>query len=462
MLAWMFTDEPWSPPRRFLYLGVAWGVLAVLTEFAASLHLVAPGALSDVAWLGYGRLVSAARDLWIYGFTSNLLLAALVALVPQIARAPLTSVRLVNLSVWLWNAAQAVAWTSLLAGVSRGRLWGEAPWTADLLRLGAALLLLWILVRTTAGGRRNDPVVGLGIAALGWFGAVLLLGKGLFTPGGNPYWGITDALAQAFLRQGLSWLWLFPAASAAWIGLSGAVAGQSAPSVLATLILLTTGAFGSFSAGAEFVWGPVPFWAQTVGAVSSMLLLLPAAGAVASLWGVARARPACLFEGPALAFFLVGGASFVFASLAGGLEALLGPARVAGLTLWTEARTVLLLAAGAGSVGMGAVYALMPAAIGRILASPRLAWWHFWIWTLGCLVSTVALMAAGISQGAIWATGTVPFASSVQATVPYLVARCAALGAMVLGQMMFSWNVFLTADSGVEVPAAQRELVLAT
>jgi len=461
MLAWMFTDEPWSPPRRFLYLGVVWGAVAFLTEFAASLHLVAPGALSDVAWLAYGRLVAAARDLWIYGFASNLLLAGLVALVPQIARAPLASVRLANLSVWLWNAAQAISWVSLLAGVSRGRLWGEAPWTADLLRLGAALLLLWILVRTSTGGRRDDPVLRLGIAALGWFAAVLLLGKGLFTPGGNPYWGIADALAQAFLRQGLGWLWLFPAASAVLIGLSGAVAGQSAPPVLPTLILLTTGAFGPFSAGAEFVWGPVPFWAQTVGAVASMLLLLPAAGAAGGLWGVVQARPARLVEGPALAFLLVGGAAFVFASLAGGIPALLGPARVAGLTLWTEARTVLLVA-GAGSVGMGAAYALIPAAVGRILASPRLAWWHFWIWTLGCFASAVALMVAGISQGAVWATGTVPFAASVQATVPYHVARCAALGAMVFGHGLFSWNVFLTADSGMEVPAAQRELVLAT
>lgn len=462
MLAWMFTDEPWSPARRLLYLGVAWGVLAVLTEFAATVHLVVPGALSDVAWLGYGRLVAAARDLWIYGVASTLLLAALVALVPQRARAPLGSVRLVNLGVWLWSAAQLIAWGSLLSGVSRGRLWGEAPWSADLLRLTAALLLLWILIRTSGGGRRDDPVLHLGIAALAWFGAVLLLGKGLVTPGGNPYWGIADALAQAFLRQGLSWLWLFPVAAAALFGLSGALTGHVTPGVLPTLILLTTGAFGPFSTGAEFVWGPIPFWVQTLGAVASMLLLLPAAGAAAGVWSAVRTRPVRLLEGPALAFLLVGGASFVFAALAGGVQALLGPARVAGLTLWSEARTVLLVVAGAGSVGMGALYALIPAAVGRILASPRLGWWHFWLWTLGCFASAVALMVAGLTQGAIWATGTIPFATSVQAAVPYLVVRWVALGATVVGQGVLAWNVFLTADSGAEVPAAQRELVLAT
>ncbi len=103
-----------------------------------------------------------------------------------------------------------------------------------------------------------------------------------------------------------------------------------------------------------------------------------------------------------------------------------------------------------------------PAAVGRLLASPRLAWWHFWIWTLGCFASAIALMVAGISQGAVWATGTVPFSASIQAAAPYLAARWVALGAMVLAQGLFSWNVFLTAESGVEVPAAQRELVLAT
>ncbi len=462
MLGWMFADEPWSPSRRFLYLGTLWAALAALHELAGSLHLVFPGIFGDVPWLSYGRLWAAARDLWVFGFCGNLLLGALVAVVPQAVREPLWGVRWVNLAVWLHNLAQLLAWWALLQGNSRGRLWGEAPGSADLLRVAASLLVLGSLVRTARAGRRPDPVVGLGIGAVSWLVVVLVLGKGLFTPGGNPYWGIVDALGQAFLRQGILWLWLFGAASAVTLGLvGGRIHAQDGTSSVPTVVLLTTAAFAPFSAGSELVWGPVPFWVQTVGAVAASLLLIPAATAASGVWKALEGRWAAVSDAPALAFLLVGSAAFLFGSLVGGLASLLGPARISGLTLWTEARAALVVGVGAGSVGLGAAYAMVPAAIGRMLVSPRLAWWHFWAWTAGWGLAVVALLGAGLAQGAVWATGTVPFSHSVSAIVPYLAARSLGLGLVACGQLVFCWNVFLTADSGVEVPAGERELAVA-
>jgi cbb3-type cytochrome oxidase subunit 1 len=462
MLGWMFTDEPWSPSRRFLYLGAAWGVLAVLHELAASLHLVFPGIFGDVSWLSYGRLMATARDLWIFGFCSNLLLAALLAIVPSTVREPLWGVRLANLAFWLWNLAELLAWWDLLRGISRGRLWGEAPPSVDLLRLAAALVVLGSLVRTVRAGKRGDPVAWLGTGSVTGLVVVLVLGKGLFTPGGNPYWGIMDALAQAFFRQGLGWLWLFGAASAVALSFTGGRlnAGNGNPS-LALVVLVTTAAFAPFSTGSEFIWGPVPFWTQTVGAVASVLLLIPAASTAAGVWRALEGQWARLSESPGLAFFPVGSVAFLFGALGSGLASLLGPARIAGLTLWTEARTALLLGAGAGSVALGAAYVLIPAAIGRMLISPRLAWWHFWAWTGGWFLAVGALLLAGLVQGAVWATGTVPFGHGANAVAPYLATRAIALGLVALGQVAFCWNLFLTADSGIEVPAGERDLVLA-
>ncbi|MCS7172214.1 MAG: cbb3-type cytochrome c oxidase subunit I [Armatimonadetes bacterium] len=462
MLSWMFPDEPWSPSRRFLYLGTAWGALAALHELAASLHLVFPGIFEGVSWLSYGRLKAAAVDLWIFGFCTNLLLGALLAIVPSVVREPLWGVRLANLAFWLWNLAELLAEWALLRGASRGRLWGEAPPGADLLRLAAALLVLLSLVRTVRVGKRGEPAVWLGVGALTWLVVVLVLGKGLFTPGGNPYWGVVDALSQAFLRQGLGWMWLFAAASAVALTLVG---GRPNPgegnSPLALVVLLTTAAFAPFSAGSELIWGPVPFWVQTLGAVATFLLLIPAASTAAGIWQALEGRWIRLVESPGLAFFPVGCAGFLFGALAAGLNALLGPAWVAGLTLWSEARTALLLGAGAGSVALGAAYTVIPAAVGRMLVSPRLAWWHFWMWTVGWFLAVVSLSTAGLVQGAVWATGTVPFSHGVNAVVPYLVARSLACGLVACGQVVFCWNVFLTVDSGAEVPAAERDLVLA-
>jgi cbb3-type cytochrome oxidase subunit 1 len=135
----------------------------------------------------------------------------------------------------------------------------------------------------------------------------------------------------------------------------------------------------------------------------------------------------------------------------------LGPSRVVNFTLWVDAQRLLLLG-GVSSVAVGAVYAMLPSLLGRALASYKMGWWHVGLTAGGWVVSVFALMLAGLTQGATWATGTVPFAHGAAAAVPFVGAYAVAVGAVLAGHCLFAWNVFLTVDSGEPASAAERDL----
>jgi cbb3-type cytochrome oxidase subunit 1 len=453
----MLSDEEWSAARRFTYLGTGWGLVAVLYEFLIAAQLAWPAFLGGVTWLSHGRLVAVGRDVWIFGFCSHLLIAGVLRLVPHSGRGQLWGERTANLAFWLWTFAQALAWWYLTTGWTRGRAFGESPWPVDLLRLVAALLLLWVVLRTMRG-TAPEPPGWYFVSALVAFPIVLFLGKGLFSPFANPYAGIPDALAQVFLQSGLGWLWLVVLAGGVLLALLPVAAGRPLPGgALPAAALLGFVAFAPLAGPVAFVWGPVPFWTQTIGAVGSLLLVLPAATLLAVVWTTVGGRWSAACAGPALALFTAGAFALAASAAAGAVHGLLGPTRVANLTPWVEAQRLWLLG-GVSSVAVGAAYAMLPSLVGRALASRTMAWWHAGLAVSGWVVAGFALMLAGLSQGATWATGTVPFAHATAAASPFFIVYAVAVGAVLGGHALFAWNVFLTVDSGEPASAAERDL----
>lgn len=457
MLPWMFSDDEWSAARRFAYLGTAWGFVALTYEFLIAAKLAWPGFLGGIAALSYGRAAAVGLDVWIFGFCSSLLIAAALRLTPQSVRGRLWGERTANLAFWMWAFAQALAWWYVTNGWTRGRAFGEATWPVDLLRVVAGVLLLWVLLRTVRGAALEPPAWYF-VSALVAFPALLFLGKGLFWPFANPYAGVPDALAQVFLQAGMSWLWLGLLAGGVLLALvpvsSGRPLGGAALPAAALVAIL---AFGPFAGPVAFVWGPVPFWTQTVGAVASQLLVLGAATLLVVVWTSVGGRWSTACASPALALFVFGAFALAGAATAGAVAGLMGPSRVVNFTLWVDGQRLLLLG-GVSSIAVGAVYAMLPSLVGRALASHKMGWWHVGATAGGWVVSVFALMLAGLAQGATWVTGTVPFAHSTAVAVPFFGAYALAVGAVLAGHCLFAWNVFLTVDSGEPASTAQRDL----
>lgn len=458
MLAWMFTDERWSSSRRFLYSGALWGLVAFAYEALGAAQRAWPQVLAELPWASHGRVVAVAWDLWVFGFLSCLLVGAALRVVGQGDREGLWSEPLANLALWLWNVAQALGWWWISVGWTRGRLFGEAPWPVDLLRLASSLLLLWVARNTLSRNAGRDPALALLLAGFTALPVVLVLGKGLFWPFHNPYRGVVDALAQAFLRAGLVWLWAVPLAGGVCLYLLAALTGRRGLGEgLGFAAVVGLVGFGALAGPSAFVWGPVPFWVQTLGTVAQGLLLLPLAtlltGAVRSLegsWDAVR-------EHPGLAFLLAGLVALWGGAAGEALASLVGPSRVAQLSLWGEGCRVLVLG-GVGAVAAGCAYLLTPHVLGRALVSKAMVWRHLWLAVVAWAVGVPALLLAGLTQGAVWSTGTVPFAHGVRAVLPLLAGGFVWAVLAWVGQGLLAWNLFLTADSGEPVPGAEQEL----
>lgn len=459
MLAWMFTDERWSSVRRFLYAGALWGILALAYEALAAAQRAWPQVLADVPWVSHGRVVATAQDLWVFGFLSHLLVGAALRVVGQGDREGLWSEPLANLGLWLWTLAQVLSWWWISTGWTRGRPLGEAPWPVDLLRLTGALLLLWVVRNTLVRSPRRDPALALVFAGFTGLPLVLVLGKGLFWPFDNPYHGILDALSQAFLRAGLVWLWGVPLAGGVCLYVLSALTGRRGLSEgMGFAALFGLVSFGALAGPAEFVWGPVPFWVQTVGAVAQGLLVLPVATLLAGAARSLEGHWQSLGDHPGVVFVLAGWLALTSGVSLSALASLVDPSRVVHLSLWGEGVRVLALG-GCAAVAVGCAYLLTPHVLGRSLASRALAWRHLWLVVVAWALSAPALLLAGLSQGAAWATGTVPFAHAVQASRPLLAVAWAAALLVWVGQAVFAWNLFLSSDSGEPVPAAEQELL---
>ncbi|MER3455611.1 MAG: hypothetical protein C4304_01675 [candidate division GAL15 bacterium] len=458
MLVWMFTDERWSSARRFLYAGTLWALVALAYEALAAAQRAWPALLSEFPWASHGRVVALSHDLWVFGFLSQLLVASALRVMGQTDREGIWSEPVAHLAVWLWNLAQALSWWWLSVGWTRGRPLAEAPWPVDGLRVLAALALWWVVRNSLVRSSRREAGLALVAVAFAGLPLVLVLGKGLFSPFDNPYHGLLDALSQAFLRAGLVWLWLVPLAGGVSLYVLSALTGRPGLSEgmgLSAVVGLVS--FGALAGPAEFVWGPVPFWVQTVGTVARGLLLLPAAtllaGVVRSLDGHWRS----LGNHPGVVLTLAGWLAVFCGAAADALASLVGPSRLVHLSLWGEGVRVLLLT-GAGAVAAGCVYLLTPHVLGRSLVSRAAAWRHLWLVVVGWSLSAPFLLLGGLVQGAVWVTGTVPFAHAVQAVRPLLGGGFVGLLVAWAAQGVFAWNVFLTADSGEPVPAAEQEL----
>jgi cbb3-type cytochrome oxidase subunit 1 len=111
-----------------------------------------------------------------------------------------------------------------------------------------------------------------------------------------------------------------------------------------------------------------------------------------------------------------------------------------------------------GAVAAGCAYLLTPHVLGRALVSKGMVWRHLWLAVVAWAVGVPALLLAGLTQGAVWATGTVPFAHGVRAVLPLLAGGFAWAVLAWVGQGLLAWNLFLTADSGEPVPGAEQEL----
>jgi cytochrome c oxidase cbb3-type subunit I len=434
-------DRSCCVPLLALLGGAAlWLVVGSVIGLMASIKFHAPDFLANCAWLTYGRLQPVADDALLYGFCLPAGLGVALWLLARLSQTPLRGAVVPIIAANLWHLGVLVGLVAILIGDSTGFAWLEFPRGASVPIFFAYLLLgLWAIM-IFAGRRERGlyPSQWFLVAALFWFPWIYSTAN-LFLVAW-PVRGVAQAVINWWFANNLLVVWTGLVGVGAAFYFLPKFTGRPLQSYylalfgFATFILFAT--WCGIPPGA-----PVPVWMPTLSATATVLFFVPllviSLVGLRTVWGSVMSRwdngPFC-FIGSGMDFFCLSGLMLV---------AMACPkiVPVTQFTWFGPAETQLRLYGFFGMTMFGAIYYLLPRAVGIEFPFPKLVRVHYWVSLLGITLLIVPLAIGGVLQGLKLQDPHVAFADTTRAMLPFLRVSTLGLTAMLLGNLLFFVNV---------------------
>ena len=118
-------------------------------------------------------------------------------------------------------------------------------------------------------------------------------------------------------------------------------------------------------------------------------------------------------------------------------------ARLTQFTWFSTAQTQLQLYGFFTITMFGAIYYILPRAVGIEFAFPKLIRLQHWCAMLGIIIFVVSLAVGGVAQGLKLQDANVAFADSTKTMLPFLRASTMGLLFMLLANLLFALNIFV-------------------
>ena len=463
-------DASLRVPLLALFGGAAlWLVVGSVLGLIASIKFHAPDFLANCPWLTYGRVQPAADDALLYGFCIPAGLGVALWLFAQLGQTPLRGAIVPVVAAKLWHLGVLVGLFGILSGNSTGFAWLEFPRAGSVILFFAYLLLaLWVMMNFAARRERAlFPSHWFLVAALFWFPWIYSTAN-LFLVAW-PVRGVVQAIIGWWFAGNLLFVWL------ALVGIGTAFyflpkfSGRPLQSYYLALFafwtLILFGTWCGIPPGA-----PVPAWLPVLSSFAAVLTV------AAIAWQTSRGSDAPSLEcggdarvvapvhadclvgqdkatrashspygdgaSPPRCFIRFGLMSFVLSSLM--LIAMACPriSRVTEFTWFGPAQTQLQLYGFFAMTMFGAIYHLLPRAVGFELPFPKLARAQFWISMYGVVLLVLPLAIGGVEQGMKLNNFNIAFMDTTKAMLPFLRISTIGLLLILLGNSLFALNIF--------------------
>jgi cytochrome c oxidase cbb3-type subunit 1 len=213
-----------------------------------------------------------------------------------------------------------------------------------------------------------------------------------------PTSGVLQALIHSWFFQNIQLLWIGSSAiSATYYFLSKESGRTISAYYLATVGFWTYFLFAGWTAPASLLGGPIPVWIQSVGVITSLMMLVPIIILVINFFGTLSYNRgfAGAWNNTTLRFVLVGIVSFAASSL---LNILFSTRSLNAIVRFTDFTVGQQQLANYGFVSMvifGAAYYILPRVTGSFWPSAKLVHLHFWSSTIGGLGLALHLLICG-------------------------------------------------------------------
>jgi cytochrome c oxidase cbb3-type subunit I len=433
-----------SCPAGLLYLlgaGVVWLAIALALGFLDSLKFHAPRLLADSAFWTYGRVHAAQSSALLYGFGVQAALGVGLWLLCRLGRARLVGPFVVFLGAILWNCAVTVGVIAILCGDNTGFESFEMPAVCAPM-LFAAYALIGICGLLTFHQRQEGPLYPsqwFVIGSLFWFpwifstAALLLLYM--------PVRGALQAAVDWWYAHNLSTVYLGFAGLASSFYFIPKLLGRPLHSrQLAALAFWTLAVFGSWGGIPD--GAPLPSWIASLGVAGTVLTAIPMLAIATNFYLTARQDLNTLDASPTLRFTYVGLLFLFIAAAQQIVGALPNVSAITSLTWFGVAQKELFQLGFFATTIFGAIYYIVPRllGIGDDAWCPKLAKAHFYLASIGILISYLSLLVGGVGQGVLLEDAGHSFVQVMQGTLMPL--RMSTLGDLMFltGTIVFLVN----------------------
>ena len=395
--------------RNFLIAATVFGVVGMTVGLLVALQFVWPEANFGLQYTTFGRVRPLHTNAVIFAFVGNGIFAGVYYSLQRLCKARMFSDLLSKIHFWGWQLIILSAAITLPLGLTSGKEYAELEWPIDI-----AIALIWVVFGINMFGtilKRRERHLYVAI----WFYiatfvtvAMLHIVNSFELPIGfmksySWYAGVQDALVQWWYGHNAVAFFL----TTPYLGLMyyfiPKASGRPIYSYRLSIIHFWALIFIYIWAGPHhLLYSALPDWAQALGVVFSVMLILPSWGGM--LNGLLTLRGAWdkVREDAILKLMVVAVTCYGMATFEGPMLSLKNVNAIGHFTDWIVGHVHIGGLGWNGFMTFAMLYYLIPKLYNTKLHSQKLANVHFWIGPLGIIFYAIPLYLAGFVQSLMW------------------------------------------------------------
>jgi len=465
MLKYLFAQEKDIPQgSAAVFFGVssiAWFIIGTGIGSFNAAKLAFPDWWHGLYALQFGHMRQVHVHAVIFGWIAMAFAASMMYITPALGNTKLWSEKLGIWNCLLYNVGLALALSLLWSGVTSGREYSDHIWPIDLY-IALVMVLPWCLnVWMTIINRRTQ-----GIYTTNWFfAACMFMTVIVFLVGNMPEWlhltGLNEAYMTWWFAHNILGLLITPVAAAITYYIVPKITGNPLYSHrVGHLHFWSIVVFYSTPAAHHLMSSPLPEWLKSFASVEGVLILVPAIAYVCNILLTMQGKWRMFVENVEIKFTITGVLLAIPLNMQGGFQQTRAINWYIHGTGWIVAHAHLALLGFSTFAEAAAVYYGMQVLLRRKLYSLSMANFHFWTLLIGFSLYWVSMTISGLIQGAA-KIYEVPYVDVVIAEHPYMIVRWLGGTMVFLGNIVWLWNMYMTARAGTVVPAGRQPAELA-
>lgn len=447
--------------KQFGIATLVWGIVGMLVGVVIALQLAFPSLNLGISYTTFGRLRPVHTNAVIFAFVGNAVFAGSYYIFQRVLKTRMFSDVLSKIHLWGWQLIIVVGAISLILGHTTSKEYAELEWPVDIM-----ITLIWVVYGINMFGtilrRRERHLYVATWFFLGTWVAVAMLH--IVNSFALPYsWfgsysafaGVQDALVQWWYGHNAVAFFL----TTPFLGLMyyfvPKASGRPVYSYRWSIIHFWALIFIYIWAGPHhLLYTALPGWAQALGTVFSVMLILPSWGGMLNGLFTLRGAWDRVKEDPILKMFVVALTCYGMATLEGPLLSIKSINAISHYTDWTVAHVHIGALGFNGFLIFGMLYWLIPKMWNTNLYSKKMANTHFLIATVGILLYAIPLYWAAFTQSLMWKQITdagqlqYQFLETVTHIVPAYIIRAIGGALYFAGAIMAVYNLAKTMKQG--------------